>query len=189
MPTTVVKTDETSIKIDKPSHIMIQPIVNGVLGDTIYDLGDALKDSTSIEQADSTSTKIERETNDTPIKIITTLGDKTFKCTVNDLQESILVNFLGCTKSTGGKAFFAPSVYTELYCQVMVVCDYGTKHFAYIIPNLMLDSKSITSSMSTTMGGVQISGTAMNAEVTVDGTTITCSSYFMPDYTIPVTAQ
>lgn len=188
MAQTVIKTDGTSIKIDKPSHIYLQPIDGtGALSTEIYDLDNVLKDSTKVTQADNSTTKIESETSDTPIKIITTLGERTIECTVEDMQPDLLINFCGFTESQDKTAVFAPSQYEDLYCQATVVCDYGTKHFAYIMPKLQLSTKTLAESLSSNMAGIQITGTAMNKEVTVGGSTQTCSMYTVKDFTLPVT--
>lgn len=188
MALTVVQTDGKSIKIDKPSHIYLQPLDDtGTLVTTIYDLDNVLKDSTKLTQADNTQTKIESETSDTPIKIITTLGERTFNATVEDMQADLLTNFCGYSESTDKTALFAPDQYTDLYCQVTVVCDYGDKHYAYICPNLQLSSKNLAESLSTSLAGVQIVGTALNKSVTVGGSTKTCSMYTVPDFKLPVT--
>lgn len=188
MALTVIKTDGNSIKISKPSHIYLQPLDDtGTLATSIYDLDNVLKDSTKSTQADNSTTKIESETSGTPIKIITTLGERTFESTVEDMQSDLLTKFCGFTESQDKTAVFAPSLYTDLYCQATVVCDYGAKHFAYVYPKLQLSSKTLAESLSTQMAGVQISGTALNKNVTVGGSTQTCSMYTVKDFTLPVT--
>lgn len=189
MATTVIKTDGTSIKIDKPSHVYLQPLDGtGELSTSIYDLDNVLRDSTKLPQADNTQTTIDSETTDVPIKVITKLGDRTFECTVEDVQDDILTNFCGFTASTDGTALFAPSQYNDLYCQVTVVCDYGSKHFAYVYPKLQLSAKTLAESLNSNLAGVSITGTAMNKSVAVGGSTQVCPLYTIKDFTLPVTA-
>ena len=188
MATTVIKTDGTSIKIYKPSHVYLQPLDGtGSLTTSIYDLDNVLKDSTKLPQADDTKTTIESDTTDTPIKVITKLGERTFECTVEDMQDDLLTKFCGFTASADGSTMFAPSQYEELYCQVTVVCDYGSKHFAYVYPKLQLSTKTLAESLSSNMAGIQITGTAMNKSVTVGGSTVVCPLYTIKDFTLPIT--
>lgn len=185
MATTVIQTDGTSIKISKPSHIYLQPYVDSALDTNIYDLDNVLKDSTKLTQDDNSESNIESETSDSPIMVITTLGNRKFECTIEDMQEDILTKFCGFKLSTDKTTLFAPVQYVDMFCQVTVVCDYGTKHFAYVMPYLKLNSKLLAESLSTAMGGVSVAGTAMDKSVTIGGDTKKCSLYTVKDFTLP----
>ena len=189
MATNVITTGAKALKLAKPSHILVTPYTSdGVKGTKIYDLEDVVRDTVSVTQDDKNETDIERETSDTPIYTITTLGKYQFTADVADTQTDLLADICGFTKDSDGKVY-APSAYKDLYAEVAVLFSNSgdTNYTALILPKLLLSSKATAESLNTNLAKITLSGTAQLAEITLkDNTTkIKVPYYVDPEYTIP----
>lgn len=190
----VKNTRPTAVKVAKPKFIYATPWVedtNGVLekGDTTYNFQDVLQDSTSFSQDEPTENPIENEVSDEPIMNNITLGTKSITTTICDIQEGIIQDFLGFEVDANGGRVYAPAGYTELFAEIAIVLDKGgDKYVAYVFPKVQLASRQILESLSSGMAQVELSGTALSADVEgLDGTTTyTCNQYIDYDYTLPV---
>lgn len=183
---TVTATLAKAIKVSKPKHIYATPWVSGAKGTKTYDFSEILKDSTKITQADNTTNKIENEVSDTPIKTNVTLGDITFETTVEDIQADLMVSFAGFTKDSTSNKVYAPSSYSDLFAEIAVVLDGGDgKYVAYILPKVQLSTKSLLESLSSSMAGISLTGTALLADVTDGSNKYTTARYIDYDYTLP----
>lgn len=181
-------TGAKAVKLSKPSHIIITPYNGDVKGSDVYDLEDVVRDTTSISQDDTNTTDIERETSDTPIYTVNTLGKYQFSAEVADTQSDLMKALCGFTVDTDGK-MYAPSAYKDLYAEVAIVFDNadGTTFTALILPKLQLSSKTTVESLNSNLAKIALSGTAQLADITLkDSTTkIRVAYYIDPKYSLP----
>lgn len=159
------------IKIAKPKYILVQPW-NGSTPPSedeaakdIYSFDNVLRDSTSLTQDDNETNTIENELSDDPIRTNVTLGSRTFSTTVEDIQEDLLVELAGYKKD--GDKVYAPASYTDLYAEVTIVLDKGMEEefVAIILPKVQLNTKMLLESLSSSMVGVQVTGTVLSTTV------------------------
>ena len=172
--------------ISKPKYII------ATVGDKTYVFDHILKDSTKFSQDDPTTNQIDNEVSDTPIKTNVTLGSYQFETTVEDIQEDLLIDLCGFTKATNTGVVYAPASYKEKNAKIAVVLDSGNndgKLVAFVAPSVQLNTKLILESLSTSMAGFTLAGTAKTATVTVgsDSKTDSISTplYIDYDYTLP----
>ena len=160
---TVTNTGKTAYLVSKPKYVV------ATIGDKNYIFDHVLKDSTKFSQDDNTTNTIENEVSDTPIKTNVTLGSYQFEATIEDIQADLLVDLCGFTKATNTGVVYAPASYVEKTAQIAVVLDSGkdSKLVAYVAPSVQLNSKLILESLSTSMAGFTLAGTAKTGEVTV----------------------
>lgn len=182
----IKKTDTTAIKIAKPKYILATPYVGNALGTTTYSFTDVLKDSTSITQDDPTTNNIDNELSDSPIRTNTVLGNRTFTTTIEDIQADVLKDFLGFSIDSVSNKAYAPASYSDVYAEIKVVLDKdGTDYVAYILPKVQLNSKMILESLSSSMAGITLSGTAQNASVTDGSNTYSTPMCIDYDFQVP----
>ena len=187
MATTVTNTGTKAYLVSKPKYVV------ATIGDKNYIFDHVLKDSTKFSQDDNTTNTIENEVSDTPIKTNITLGSYQFEATIEDIQEDLLVDLCGFTKATNTGVVYAPASYVEKTAQIAVVLDSGkndNKLVAYVAPSVQLNSKLILESLSTSMAGFTLAGTAKTGEVTVTKEVsktdkISTPLYIDYDYTLP----
>lgn len=181
-------TGSTAVKIAKPKYILVQPWQSATSKGTgkIYSFADVLRDSTSLTQDDPEVNNIENELSDDPIRTNVTLGTRTFQTTLEDIQTDMVVEMAGFTKdSTSGKVY-APASYTDKFAEVTIVLDKGNDAYVGIIlPKVQLNTKMILESLSTSMVGLQIGGTALATEVTDGAKKYTTGQYIDYSYTLP----
>ena len=185
--TTVTNTGKTAYLVSKPKYVV------ATIGDKNYIFDHVLKDSTKFSQDDNTTNTIDNEVSDTPIKTNVTLGSYQFEATIEDIQGDLLVDLCGFTKATNTGVVYAPSSYVEKTAQIAVVLDSGKgdgKMVAYVAPSVQLNSKLILESLSTSMAGFTLAGTAKTGEVTVTKEVsktdkISTPLYIDYDYTLP----
>lgn len=190
MVATVHSTGATAVKLSKPTHIIVRPYTTaGTAGDDYYDLDDVVRDTTKISQDDNSTTDIDRETSDTPIMSIVTTGKYQFEAELADTQADVLVALCGFTKGTSDNKVYAPSGYQNLYAEVAVVFQDGTKNRALIIPKLQLNSKTTIESLNTNLAKVTLAGTAQLADMTVNGSSAKVPFYIDSNYTLPTTGK
>lgn len=186
--TTVTNTGKTAYLVSKPKYVV------ATIGDKNYIFDHVLKDSTKFSQDDNTTNTIENEVSDTPIKTNITLGSYQFEATIEDIQTDLLVDLCGFTKATNTGVVYAPASYVEKTAQIAVVLDSGksdNKLVAYVAPSVQLNSKLILESLSTSMAGFTLAGTAKTGEVTVTKEAsktdkISTPLYIDYDYKLPV---
>ena len=189
MAKTVTNTGSTAVLVSKPKYIVATIGEGGNEKNYIFE--HVLKDSTKFSQNDNTTTTIDNEVSDTPIKTNVTLGSYQFEATIEDIQESLLIDMCGFAKATNSGVVYAPASYVEKNAKIAVVLDKGTgdgKLVAYVAPKVQLNSKLILESLSSSMAGFSLAGTAQTAAVTVgSGTTDNISTplYIDYDYTLP----
>ena len=155
-----------------------------------YIFDHVLKDSTKFSQADNTTSQIDNEVSDDPIKENVTLGAYQFESTIEDVQDDLLIDMCGFKKGTSGK-LYAPASYTERFAKIAVVLDNGVdesnqqKLVAYVAPKVQLNSKLILESLSTSMAGFTLAGTAKTASITDSSESIMTPLYIDPAYALP----
>ena len=191
MAKTVTKTGTTAYLVSKPKYI-VATIGAGTENEKNYIFDHVLKDSTKFSQDDNTTNNIDNEVSDTPIKTNVTLGSYQFEATIEDIQENLLIDLCGFTKATNSGVVYAPASYVEKNVQIAVVLDSGKGDntlVAYVAPLVQLNSKLILESLSTSMAGFSLAGTAKNATVTVGSASKTDSIstplYIDYKYTLP----
>ena len=189
--TTVTNTGKTAYLVSKPKYI-VATIGAGTENEKNYIFDHVLKDSTKFSQDDNTTNNIDNEVSDTPIKTNVTLGSYQFEATIEDIQENLLIDLCGFTKATNSGVVYAPASYVEKNVQIAVVLDSGKGDntlVAYVAPLVQLNSKLILESLSTSMAGFSLAGTAKNATVTVGSASKTDSIstplYIDYKYTLP----
>lgn len=187
MATTVTNTGTKAYLVSKPKYVV------ATIGDKNYIFDHVLKDSTKFSQDDNTTNTIDNEVSDIPIKTNVTLGSYQFEATIEDIQEDLLVDLCGFTKATNTGVVYAPASYVEKTAQIAVVLDSGkndNKLVAYVAPSVQLNSKLILESLSTSMAGFTLAGTAKTGAVTVtkssQSDSISTPLYIDYDYTLPV---
>ena len=108
------------------------------------------------------------------------------------MQDDLLVDLCGFTKATNTGVVYAPASYVEKTAQIAVVLDSGkndNKLVAYVAPSVQLNSKLILESLSTSMAGFALAGTAKTGAVTVtkdsQSDSISTPLYIDYDYKLP----
>ena len=189
MAKTVKHTGDTARLISKPKYI-VATLNEGKANEKNYIFDHVLKDSTKFSQADNTTNQIDNEVSDDPIKENVTLGSYQFESTIEDVQDDLLVDMCGFKKGTSGK-LYAPASYTERFAKIAVVLDNGVnesnqpKYVAYVAPKVQLNSKLILESLSTSMAGFSLAGTAKTASITDSAESIMTPLYIDPAYKLP----
>lgn len=193
----VTNTGSTAIKLVKPKYI-VASLYTGAeaegaepAGDTFI-LEDVVRDTFSISQDDNDTTDIERETSDTPIKSIVTLGAWQIAAEVADTNGELLAGLCGFTYDATVKKAYAPSSYEERYAKVSVAFTNpkdNTKLSAYTLPKVQLNSKMTIESLNSNIGRIALAGTAQLAKVSVNGGTIDTPFYAEEEYTLPVSSE
>lgn len=187
---TVTKTGAKARIISKPKAIVATVLTNngGALtkGDT-YIFEHILKDSTKFSQDDPDKQTIENEVSDTPIKEVVTVGAYNFETTVEDIQPDIVCAMCGFEANEGKTKIYAPAGYKEVYAEIAVVLDGGDgKLVAQIAPKVQLNSKLILESLSSSVAGFTLAGSAQNTSVQ-DGSKTYDTPFFIDyNYTMPV---
>ena len=186
---TVKKTGASARIISKPKAIVATVLTNngGVLtkGDT-YIFEHILRDSTKFSQDDANKETVPNELSDTPIKEVTTDGSRKFETTVEDIQPDLVCAMCGFVANENKTKIYAPAGYKELYAEIAVVLDGGDgKLVAQIAPKVQLNSKLILESLSSSVAGFTLAGTAQNTNVQ-DGSKTYDTPFFIDyDYTMP----
>ena len=191
MAKTVTNTGTKAKLVSKPKYI-VATIGAGTENEKNYIFDHVLKDSTKFSQDDPTINQIDNEVSDAPIKTNVDLGDYQFEATIEDIQEDLLVDLCGFAKATNSGVVYAPASYVEKNVQIAVVLDSGKndgKLVAFVAPQVQLNTKLILESLSTSMAGFTLAGTAKTASVTVgkDSSTDSISTplYINYDYELP----
>ena len=190
MTKTVTNTSGKARLISKPKYI-VATLNEGTENEKNYIFDHVLRDSTKFSQDDNTTTTIDNEVSDDAIKTNVTLGAYQFESTIEDVQDDLLVDMCGFTKGRSGK-IYAPSSYTERFAKIAVVLDNGVdsggtqKLVAFVAPKVQLNTKLILESLSTSMAGFSLAGTAKTAKVTDSEKSIMTPLYLDPEYTLPV---
>ena len=189
MTKTVTHTGSKARLISKPKYI-VATLNEGTENEKNYIFDHVLKDSTKFSQADNTTSQIDNEVSDDPIKENVTLGAYQFESTIEDVQDDLLIDMCGFKKGTSGK-LYSPASYTERFAKIAVVLDNGIdtggtqKLVAYVAPKVQLNSKLILESLSTSMAGFTLAGTAKTASITDSLESIMTPLYIDPAYTLP----
>lgn len=189
MAKTVTHTGDKARLISKPKYI-VATLNEGTENEKNYIFDHVLKDSTKFSQDENTTDSVKNEVSDDDIKTNVTLGAYQFESTIEDTQDDLLVDMCGFTKGTSGK-IYAPSSYTERFAKIAVVLDNGVdgggeqKLVAFVAPKVQLNTKLILESLSTSMAGFSLAGTAKTAKVTDSAKLIMTPLYIDPAYTLP----
>ena len=189
MTKTVTNTGTKARLISKPKYI-VATLNEGTENEKNYIFDHVLKDSTKFSQDENTKDSVQNEVSDDDIKTNVTLGAYQFVTTIEDVQDDLLVDICGFTKGTSGK-LYAPSSYTERFAKIAVVLDNGVNEsneqqlVAYVAPKVQLNTKLILESLSTSMAGFSLAGTAKTAKVTDSAKSIMTPLYIDPTYTLP----
>ena len=175
-------------KFIKPDYIAVTLFTGEESDDTplgdSYVLEDVIEDTTSVSQDDNTTTDIECETSDAPITSIVKLGKFQVAAEVGDTQSALLVSLCGFTKV--GDKVCAPSIYKKLYCKFDIVFKTGESTMtAFVVPKLQLNSKITIESLNSNLGRIMLAGTAQDAKITHETTTVKTPFYIDEKYTLP----
>lgn len=136
--------------------IKITPYVNGVVGtDSFYASKVVL--GAALAQADDTRTNIESETEDSPIFIAVTKGEKTFTLNVADLQPTLLTQYFGATVS--GTYVYMPPAVSTIYAQVDLELKEGYESMTF--PKMQINAKLVGESMKQGVLQAQLVCTAL----------------------------
>jgi hypothetical protein len=187
----VTNTGDSALKLIKPKYIVATLFTgsdtNVPSGDS-YILEDVVRDTTSISQDDNETTDIERETSDTPIKSIVTLGSWQLSAEVADTNGELLAGLCGFVYDSTNKKAYAPSSYEERYAKVDVAFTNpkdNAKLSAFVLPKVQLNSKMTIESLNTNLGRIALAGTAQLVKVTANGKQIDVPFYVEEEYTLP----
>lgn len=171
----VNKTGAKAFKVVKPKYIIVTLFTGketddiSPLGDT-YFLEDVVRDTTSVSQDDNESADVERETSDTPITTLVTLGKWKLAAELADTNGEILSALCGFTYDEKSKKAYAPSGYEQHYAKISVVFTNPKdikKLTAFVLPKVQLDSKLTLESLNTNLGRIKLGGTAQLVTVKV----------------------
>lgn len=191
MAKSVTNTGTKAKLISKPKYI-VATFGAGTENEKNYIFDHVLKDSTKFSQDDPTINQIDNEVSDAPIKTNVDLGDYQFEATIEDIQEDLLIDLCGFAKAEKSGVVYAPASYVEKNVQIAVVLDSGNndgKLVAFVAPKVQLNTKLILESLSTSMAGFTLAGTAKTASITVGKDTntdkISTPLYINYDYTLP----
>lgn len=195
----VTKTGAKAFKLIKPKYI-VATLFTGTetddnpLGDTFI-LEDIVRDTTSVSQDENETTDVERETSDTPIVSLVTLGKWKLASELADLNGDVLAALCGFTYDSKAKKAYAPSGYEQRYAKIAIAYTNpkdATKLSAFVLPKVQLDSRLTIESLNSNLGRIAIGGTAQLVHVKVpDGsvgsTTKDISTPFWTEeeYTLP----
>lgn len=189
----VTYTGSSAVKLKKPKYI-VGTLFTGAetddtpLGDS-YVFEDIERDTTSVSQDENDSSDIERETSDTPIDSIVTLGAWQVSAELDDLNTDLLVALMGFFKDSNGNVC-APSSYSDRYIKFEVVYEDpadSTKLIAMCVPKLKLNARVVLESMNSDLGNLTIAGTAQNIKVTdSEGNSKDTPFMVVSNYTLPV---
>ena len=136
--------------------IKITPYVNGVVG-TDYFYASKVVLGAALAQADDTRTNIESETEDSPIFIAVTKGEKTFTLNVADLQPTLLTQYFGATVS--GTYVYMPPAVSTIYAQVDLELKEGYESMTF--PKMQINAKLVGESMKQGVLQAQLVCTAL----------------------------
>lgn len=175
-------------KFIKPDYIVATLFTGAESDDTplgdSYVLEDVVENTTSVSQDDNTITDIECETSDSPIMSIVKLGKFKVAAEVGDTQSALLTSMCGFTKV--GDKVCAPSTYKKLYCKFDIVFKTGESTMAaFVVPKLQLNSKTMIESLNSNLGRIKLAGTAQDAKITHETTTVKTPFYIDEKYTLP----
>jgi len=188
----VTYTGASAMKLKKPKYIVGTLFTGAETDDTpagdSYVFEDIERDTTSISQDENDTSDIERETSDTPIDSIVTLGAWQVSAELDDLNDDLLIALMGFFKDSDGNVC-APSSYSDRYIRFEVVYQDptdSTKLVAMRVPKLKLNARVVLESLNSDLGNITIAGTAQNIKVTdADGNKQDTPFQKVPNYTLP----
>lgn len=189
----VTYTGKKAMKLKKPKYI-VATLFTGAETDDKSPLGDTFifddieRDTTSIAPDENDSSNIERETSDTPIDSIVTLGSWQVAAQLDDTQDDLLIALMGFFKDNDGNVC-APGSYTDRYCRFEVVYPNpleAGKLVAMRVPKLKLNARTVLENMNSGLGNIAIAGTAQNIKV-MDENNVEQDTPFIkvPEYSLP----
>ena len=176
----VTKTNSTAVKVYNPQAMYITPFNGNVKGETIYQMEDVIRDSTTLMQDDAEENTVENEFGSSPIVNNIKPGNYTFTTSIGDMQPDLLEKIAGYTKDSASGVVYAPSAYKEVFAEIILVFDTGGKKVACIMPKVQLNPKVIIESLNSSVGKIDINGIGYMLEIT-DGT----KKYTTPFYVDP----
>ena len=185
MPNSVTNIDSTALKVFNPDAIYVTPFAENVRGTTTYKLSEVIKDSTSINQDDPETQKIENEFSSAPILNNVTLGSYQFSAEVADMQSTLLEKLCGYTKgTTATDKTFAPAKYVPIFAEIVLAFKVSdSKTVAAVLPKVQLNSKATFESLSSNMGTITLAGTGQNIAVQDGDTTVETPFYVDSNWT------
>lgn len=183
----VTKTNSTSVKVYNPYAMYITPFADGVKGSKTYQMEDIIRDSTTVTQDDAEENRIENEYGSAPIANNVKVGSFTFTTQIADMQEDLLKDIVGFTVDATSGVAYAPATYKEVFAEVALVFQAGTKYYAAILPKVQLNPKTVFESFSSNVGNITINGVGYMMEMTDKGSSKKYTTPFMfdPDYQLP----
>lgn len=183
----VIKSKVNKKTVYNPKSLFMTPWVDGVKGDTTYQLEEVVRDSTSVTQEDPEENPIDNEFSSEPIINTVNPGSYTFAANVGDMQADLLMALAGFDTTTEGLAI-APDGYKEIFVEVALVFEAGGKNVAAILPKVQLNSKALLESINTSIGQISIAGTGYSGPVYAKGVAVEgkMAPFYMDyDYTLP----
>jgi hypothetical protein len=136
--------------------IKITPYVNGVVGSDSFYASKVVKGA-ALAQADDTRTNIDSETEDSPIFIAVTKGEKTFTLNVADLQPTLLTQYFGATQST--TYVYMPPAVSTIYAQLDIYFKEGFESLTF--PKVQMNAKMVGESLKDGVLQAQLVCTAL----------------------------
>lgn len=183
----VTKTNSTSVKVYNPYAMYITPFADGVKGSKTYQMEDIIRDSTTVTQDDAEENQIENEYGSAPIANNVKVGNFTFTTQIADMQKDLLKDIAGFTVDETSGVAYAPATYKEVFAEIALVFQNGSKYCAAILPKVQLNPKTVFESFSSNVGNITINGIGYMLEMTDKTSSEKYSTPFMfdPDYQLP----
>lgn len=185
----VTKVGETSKKIYNPKYLFITPFTDDkTKGETIYMIGNVIRDSTSITQEEPTTDPVENDLDDAPIVNNVTNGSYTFSANIADMDGKLYADLAGFEVDETSNIIYAPDGYVEKFAEIALVFQMADgKYIAAVLPKVQLNSTVLIESIRSSVGQITIAGTGYNLEVTdaKSSTKRRTPFYLDPDYTLP----
>lgn len=183
----VIKSKAKKTTVYNPKYLFVTPWVDGEKGDTIYQLEEVVRDTTSITQDDPEENAVDNEFSAEPIINNIDAGSYTFAANVGDMQADLLKALAGFDTTTEGLAI-APNGYVEVFAEIALCFEAGGKTVAAVLPKVQLNSKALLESINTSIGQISIAGTAYSGPVYAKGVAVEGKEapfYMDFDYTVP----
>lgn len=183
----VTKTGATAQKVYNPKYLFITPFTDETTkGETVYQVENVVRDSTTITQEDNEENPVENEFSSDYIVNNVTAGAYTFESNVGDLQGDLLKDLAGFSVDDVSNKIYAPSGYKEIFAEISLVFEKaGGGYIAATLPKVQLNSTVLIESLNSSVGQITIAGTGYNLELT-DGDNKYVSPFVIdPNFTLP----
>lgn len=183
----VTKTSAKAQKVYNPKYLFITPFTDATTkGETIYQVENVVRDSTTITQEDNEENPVQNEFTDDYIVNNVTSGAYTFSTNVGDLQGDLLKDLAGFSIDEVSSKVYAPSGYKEIFAEISLVFEKaGGGYIAATLPKVQLNSTVLLESIKTSVGQITIAGMGYNLEVTDGDNKYVTPFVIDPEFSLP----